>query len=377
MPPSSFTILELSGQGRSVELAERGVPYRPIEWEGEQRVTIDWLAGSPEATGQVFGAQEDPSEFSGWWKDRFVKATQDDGTKRNPDDDVAIITIIDGGQKRQATDCMDAVKFVDSIRRQGQLVKVTWDAIVRHGILKRFKQKWHRREDVEWTMGFEWISQGEPSAPAVLPTKNAINETQGKLAAFLGKMVDLATKAGEGLAIAGEYRDQINAKIAKVASTLELLNDAVGATVELSLSPQDSARRVTGIVTTARLDAEDLLETLDATSPDSAATSSGVNQTAGAVLAVQVFVRDMKTVCNDQRREMARQQDQLIQQTDTELLDVFTADEGSDLRDVSVRYYGTPDEARFLMGYNGLSSTALAAGMVILVPRLTASGGAQ
>jgi hypothetical protein len=59
--PGAFIIEELSGQRRKVILIGRGLPYRPLELTGVQRVTTTWLPGFAEATATVMGAKDEPT----------------------------------------------------------------------------------------------------------------------------------------------------------------------------------------------------------------------------------------------------------------------------------------------------------------------------
>jgi hypothetical protein len=51
----------------------------------------------------------------------------------------------------------------------------------------------------------------------------------------------------------------------------------------------------------------------------------------------------------------------------------YRAREGEDLRDVSIRYYGTPYQWRAIMIYNGLTETECYAGQLIAIPNLGVS----
>ncbi len=63
---------------------------------------------------------------------------------------------------------------------------------------------------------------------------------------------------------------------------------------------------------------------------------------------------------------------QMAAQLQTEPLQTFTAPADMDLRDVSRQFYGTPNEWRFLMTYNNLTTSRLPIGVVIIIPQLPA-----
>ena len=65
----------------------------------------------------------------------------------------------------------------------------------------------------------------------------------------------------------------------------------------------------------------------------------------------------------------------LEQQLQQELLASFVAAQNMDLRDVSTRYYGTPDNWQQLMQFNGFASSKLNAGDLVWVPKQGNNGG--
>src|ERR1700690_3424684 len=123
---SSFSIQELTGPDlRLVVLQGRGLPYRPFKLSTNQRVELEWLPGSPEATSTVLSSKEDPATLNGYWKDKFIGVSgQDDSAGQGPppilSQGVGIPPVI------------DASRLFDSLCRYGQLLEVTWLSTKRH-----------------------------------------------------------------------------------------------------------------------------------------------------------------------------------------------------------------------------------------------------
>ena len=65
----------------------------------------------------------------------------------------------------------------------------------------------------------------------------------------------------------------------------------------------------------------------------------------------------------------------LEQQLQQELSASFVASQNMDLRDISTRYYGTPDNWQQIMQFNGLTSSKLNAGDLVWVPKQGNQGG--
>ncbi len=92
----------------------------------------------------------------------------------------------------------------------------------------------------------------------------------------------------------------------------------------------------------------------------------------GDVLASEVYVRSISTAAKSVRTQAAGQASTLTAQvSQQDLLAAFIAQAGTDLRDVSIAYYGTPDQWRALLQYNELPSSQLKAGTMVLVPKIS------
>src|SRR5262245_12238919 len=141
-----FTVQELSGDGRTLELTSRALPYRPFTLEGEHRVEVTWYPGNPVGTAQVLGAKETTTSINGWWKDRFLG---------DVDVSAPALASVDG---TPITSARQLAETVDDIRRKGQLLEVVWNHLARRGFITSFRQTWHTIKDLEWEIEFTWIA---------------------------------------------------------------------------------------------------------------------------------------------------------------------------------------------------------------------------
>jgi hypothetical protein len=89
----------------------------------------------------------------------------------------------------------------------------------------------------------------------------------------------------------------------------------------------------------------------------------------GKRLSAEVQYRVIRRVVRQIQAEAANEVQEAAKQVHPNLIAVFTARDGMDLREVSRRYYGTSDKWRDLGRFNDLVGSALHRGQFILVPR--------
>lgn len=370
---SGFTIKELGGQKRTLSFTGRALPYRPFSLSGTMRAEFTYYPGNPIGTVQVLGAAESDTSINGVWKDRFLRQIDDDGESVVPDGTVTL----DGGDQTGATnmlaDVEAIVNAVDDIRMQGQLLEVSWDTRVRHGILKEFKQTWLRHEVCEWEMHFGWISRGEAQLPINFASQPSFSSAKISFSDVLNGLKD-ALK--EGLAIYSSYAAKVASYVNAVSDAVDSIDNTLTAFVTVTQSFADSAHRMLAIFDTIKDDAIGLRNLVQSAPAATVyATADILDVTFGDALGVSDWNNRIKGFAN-QLLSLAVQQEDAIQATldEQEVLDVFDARDDMDLRDVSTQYYGTPDQWKALMSYNGLTTSKLSAGMEIMIPKLRTGG---
>lgn len=364
---TNFVIRELTGDQRTIELVGRALPYRPIVFRGTQAVDKTWNGGNPVATMQVGGPQEDPSDFTGWWKDRFIKAFTPEGVAVQPDGAINL-------NGSPVATVKDGVDLLDDVRRKGQLLEVAWAHIVRRGVLESFEQKWHRVQDVEWAMHFEWQGQGEPDVPSVVSGRTSISDLASDMDTAV-KAVQAAASPPDNLALDGDVLGQLQAGIAKLASDVDDLQAAVEAGIDAVSTPFDIARQVAAVLAGVVGHCDDILEQFWSTPPGlllQAGLTDPSSLSSGEVLATDLYVSDLLVAVKGVQQLAVEQQQNVNQDTDPDLLDVFFAQAGTDLRYVSLSYYGTMDQWRDLAWYNDIdmSGSELEQGHIVYVPTL-------
>lgn len=418
---SGFSIVELGGQERHVLLQNRGLPYRPFNLKTKQRVELTWLPGNPEATGTVLGASEDPTQINGYWKDKFIGDTGTYGVAIQSNN-VPIVTV------------RDAYDLFSSLCREGQLLEIQWDQQVRRGFLTEFDANWHNVHDLEWAMRLEWINRGETTVPVVQQTSSGLdallsimNKQAQQLAAdvtdagfpmptsvldaFVAASQTVSSLSSELLSTGGNLVDQALSPLEAVRVAIAACTNIIGAvssmTDQILLAPALALNITWGtdlgfgfglqgystLIGNANLANIGLFTSLPAYFQQTFGFSNGTDipsQTVApsdpvntdyslninsqsfddrmdAVQYAQALLRD----CTAVKRTASEYRAIILEKLHAQLVAVYTAKSGQDLRDVSQIFYGNPWQWRDLFLYNELATPQLVAGQIVLVPQVT------
>lgn len=416
---TSFVIRELTGEKRTITLKGRGLPRRPFTLSGSMRTDLTWYAGSPEGTLQVMGATLDDTMIGGKWSDRFISleiseevrvalereqtrelfnlengggiAGQPLRFKQDIADAAAPITITaDGESPIIPLDVADIVDTIDSMRRQGQIMEVSWGRQLRRGIMKRFVQKWHTLHDVEWEMSFQWMSQDEAFLDSIAVEAGnkfdldaSIDAANDSLAIVTAEpftapstgTLSLVERARASSIVTGvdRFGQTINTGFKSLAETITEVQTAIFDLEDVAIQTSrnvvgfiNSAKRVAGAWDFLKRRADDMALLLE-----NVEDAIALNEVAdvGDRLTSRKKTRDRRQGARRIVNDSARQQDAVLKQINPELLRSFTARADQDLRDIATLHYGTPDAWQALLQYNNLSSSKLEAGQLVFVPR--------
>lgn len=433
-PASAFAIRQKTGPRRDIVLTGRGLPRRPFSLEGGQRTELTWLPGAVEAEVTVLGPDESPTSISGKWSDKFVAAGSGD------------VCISVNGQGVE--DVREAVTVMDMVRREGQLVEVTWDQDLRVGIIKKFRTDWLNAHDVEWTIDFEWIGRGEPDIPAITPPLSMPSASAG----ILSKLGDLLLAAQDPkFSLVSDFVRELQADVAQVQTLSEGVGNLVQAGATAAVSPLQLVSQgmavLGGLVTACEMLAAFLQSQVPGAmnggvaappnlTPDghavgfvggaaaggslvvgasSASYSTGgvgVSGVSGAATAASIadaqspatsqaevaaagfgiippldtqsfgtrqlaalWLADLKRTTAELRRTAIDIQTTFQQQVRNQVLAIYTAKDGDELRQISWMYYQDPNHWQDIMIFNNLQTSILPRGLQILIPKTPAGQG--
>ncbi len=392
--PATFLTLAEEG-GITLELRDRALPYRPISITGTQRAEFTWYPGSPHATVQMLGPEEGVINLQGYWKDRFILGKNAVSVEQPQAEEVALLN-----PATSSVSVADLVTVVDRMRRSGRTVKFTWDGIVRYGHITSFTQTWHNVHDCEWELEFSVISQTELqvaalTAQAVVPADIAISQTTSaaamaelaanKPAAAGPPSASLALRPAPlnlpdwlrgdkwraGLESLGwvqataewlQWGATSYANIAtQITSVVEFVPNVVRDTVGVASGIVSQVSRATG-------------NTIDSSITEyfAVTTALGVNSQDQVPFGIQLGAKNYTTNVNNIVRSVrtnnAVARYAYTREMQGDVNNVFVAPANMDLRDVSTRFYSTPDNWSALMLYNELPSSRLEAGQEIKIP---------
>lgn len=377
-----FQIEELSGQERLLILVGRALPYRPISFSGTQRMVKTWYPGSPVATVQVLGSQEDDTTIHGMWKDRFLGTVTTNG-KIVPKPDAQVILVDENANQQTLERAIDVVSTIDDFRRKGQLLRVTWGPEIRHGFIEQFVRDWDREQDVAWEIKFSWISIEDPQGQqTVTPAISNLSDSKSNL---LQVLTDINNARKTLTASLNEFNATLNSKINKLNSSIQDAFDTFDKTTETIIDPAVSALRLISTYHRINGDAQDSVTTLDSrvswgilsrfpgdTGPGTSLPPAD-SLPLGTRITADKQTRRLRRALRQTQAEAISQQSITSKSILPDLIAVFTARAELDLRDVSSRYYGTPHEWQRIARYNKIKGSSLLAGQTILVPRIQAT----
>ena len=247
-----------------VELRGRAMPYQEVEWGITQRIEKTNYSGSVTASQQVIGPVDDDTKFEGEWKARYLpNSVFRDG--------VAL-----------SADPRDTVNLFRDLARVGAILRVTWNGIVRTGIISEFTPSWKRPTDVLWSLTFSWHSSDDDddltlkyqdvntAGPDALGKLNefldtvaiaplvgrqlvamavsdirAVQETASKIIALIGSVEILtsvpATTLGAIKSAAAQLEREAQIMVRRVSSSLQSSASAYG---DASITVRTNARSV-------------------------------------------------------------------------------------------------------------------------------------
>lgn len=382
VPSQAFPLFiqETSGDGRTLVLRGRSLPYRGVSWPSELRVNIKYFPGNPTGQAQVLGPSWLPTEMNGMWKDSFLF---------NDDSRVTLLGFpnvgsagrpgstqfggksfqsggsIPGniGEARRARTVRDAFYI---LQRAGQLLRVEWGSLVRYGFLREFDPNHDREEDIRWSAKFEWIGD-TAAAPKLrlLPKFDA----PGLLAAILAAVQAFLNAINAALAQIFGAVQLITQRITKIGSLIAGFIEALNSLISLVFVPAEMfgvlKQQLTGII----LAVKDLLDTIRSIPAAYGAQKEGgsptdVNLAAAAAQAIAFNAAKLGV-------EAATTRDQLGDLASPDLLGTFTSPDEVTLRDVATQFYGAPDNWTRIADFNGLAGSVVPRGTVLRIPRLT------
>lgn len=390
---SSLTLAEEGGG--TLILTDRALPYMPLSISGKQRAEFNWYPGNPQATVQMLGPEEGTITLKGFWKDKFIQGT---GAAQWVGSEVSELRAALGTANTQGASVasvVELVKIVDNMRRMGRRIKLAWDRLIRYGHIVGFTQTWQTTHYCEWELEFAVVALEEPRIESSNPSQPNLGDVAVQASQWVG---DLATAKESykpsAIVVAPELQVWLNDFDKQCFTASAYISGAASYSAQLVQLGPNTARSVMasvlGVGTTAARSVGTVLDVaLTEVFAIGSFTAAGVSLVTGETnefredslpfgvqLGATSYQRQIRNATQSIAYSTAVSRWAMQQQLQDELKASFVAKQDTDLRDVSTQFYGTPDNWRDLLIYNGLTSSKLTAGQLIWVPQQGYSAGA-
>lgn len=384
--------------GRRVELRGSGQPKQLASWIGKQRITTKYYVGNPNATQQVLGPMEMPSEWEGEWHRTMLS--------RSP-----ATYIDDSGVPQFVVRPDQLVDAVDEIRRRGHRLRVTWSArlaeddtqevrFVREGRLAQFETAIVRAEDINWKMQFEWASRGEAvKAPQVrqgadgLLVQMAVVQAMANVAinsrGFLAALRNKSPGSANTFTL-GQLERMLDAPVAyvraigrQIQQVTQRIADVASLAKKTIYEPWAVANALTTIAQNTVALTTQSIATLSAIPPEILSVTSRAADVArsansfGRILNADMDLRAAALVMQSQAKlaqgARATRDDRgalVAQPTAGDSPRFHRVRQGQTPQMISNIYYGTPDYAAEILRANRLSwyTVDLLPGQILIIP---------
>lgn len=380
--PSAFSIREVTGYKREIQLTGWCLPFRPAKDSTKQRMKVEYYPGATEAVVQVFGPDHTDMTIQGAFITRYMQAEDSflyhEGTNFN---------VTKGGTEPTRVDSAERAKeLMTDLCKGGQEVVVTWGDLpfgtTARGFIRGVSFNEHNPQRIEWEVEFVWVSDKEyaitPSIPTPDPDPQSLYD---KVNDFLNTVQEAVNDLGDA------YNEYVVQNIRKINTTLEKVNGLVSSAYTLLGKPGQFARDV---MVTAQNVKQDIVDTQAAilgfmsqyttlkdewnelatgmsfmpwASTGDRPSDSADEQTSATKSAIEI---------SQAAKDAAWEADVIAKaarkMVEPNIIDIYTAKTGDTLRRVSQAYYGTPSKWQDLADYNGISNDRLDPGDVVIIP---------
>lgn len=187
MPRSTVVIEELTGRKRKVDLRGGGLPAKGASFASGMRLATTWLPGNGvEATQQVLGPREGEPEWEGFWSTPVLASEPSFYSE-------------DGGNEQRVARARTLVEILEAITAAGSLLRITWQqdemTWVRQGRIEEFDPRPRTRDDIEWSIKWQWSGRGGSAKRVIALKKDGQLSTHKKIENELNKLAAELTAA--------------------------------------------------------------------------------------------------------------------------------------------------------------------------------------
>lgn len=371
---SSVIVEELGGRGLRIELRGAGLPLKGASWRGIQNVKTTWYPGNAnEATQQVLGPQEEPSDWEGEWNRTRLAKTP--------------CLFFDGQQEVKVVSPMFLWDAFDEIRIRGPKLRVTWIALdengatrgtrTREGRLASFEAMPATVHDVPWKARFDWSGRGGAVQKVVATREGDLSSAVRGLMVSTNAIVGVAARSkailkrvADAQAAAAATAPPIGTSTFLSLGSLETLASAPTALVDAFMVPVNRVAsdlgRIVEVTRQARTIPDQIYNSGKAMASGMKDASNRfkdelsripaeLNSSRSEVSAfgrAQVYFGRVHDAAEDVSSDAAKMEERMstggrgmVNLTPRKTIEVHVVKSGDTMASISQRYYGTPDRA--------------------------------
>jgi nucleoid-associated protein YgaU len=354
MPPPPLVFQEQTGPKRRVALAGRSLP-KELALGSSQRHEIEWNPGSGEATLQIFGPSLEPISLAGAWHTRYL-ANQE------------AVAVLNGST--QILDTVELSNLFESLCECGQLIRLSWNSMVRYGIITQFKTVFARPEDATWEMEFKPISKTGTAAAPVNPKRPSLAGFSAQLDAAAAALLT-QRQTPPAVPVDTSILKEFDRAIARLGEMAGEVQDTISGYATQVLDVATATRRTMAHVSEALQNVRSGIEMIQSTTYREllAITDQG-EATVGQIVATAGWLYEIERTGGTFRRRAFEFRDAMQDRVITEYLGTYTVVAGDDLMSIAQRYYQSQDPWWRIAEANGLLSAEVSPGTLLLLPRL-------
>ncbi len=379
---ATFSIEEVTGRKRRVEMTGWCLPVRPVTLSVQQRLRITYYPGATEASAQVLGPHHTDMTVSG-----ILLA------RRMGEEGAGYFRLAEGGTVEVIKTPERARAVLADLCRSGQEVIVRWgdqgeaQSVTQRGFVRAARFQEHAPQRIEWELEFEWVADTAFKPRLEFPKpppdeKSLWQSLQDAVAAVDAVMSDLNDA----------YTQYVTQTIRKLNTLIDQVGGLAQKALDLAAKPAQFARSVAAtcenvLQTVLEVQQEAVLlvgqyrEVADAFArlgrgsiewmpiTAGAARGAATDHSVGTQAEAAVASAAVQAALRDARYEAVRLRKEAQRFAEPAIRALHLCREGDSLRRIATRYYGTPDRWQDIADINGLPGDEVRAGEVLLIPR--------
>lgn len=323
------------------------LPFQPFTWGGEQRLVKDYYPGNPEPATQVLGSKESDLTIQGRFKDKRYKDEKFYGVS------------------------YQFSKAIDEMRKRGNVVQLVMGNWQRFGFIEKVEFKMNKLSWIDYNIQFFIVGENYPKNDFFV--ENTGDSPNGVNQSLLSAAEQWqATYSSVPTSMPASLADKMNGLISTVAGAVAHVTNFVSAVLNTAQSVEASANRALGLIKNARTSISQYMRQIDSISHDFThfSTSGTASGQFSDAFKSQSHIHNSMAVGQTLETYLATMQKQFEAISKTLPLTRYKVIDGDTLQNISVRYYGTPNNWDKIYDHNKLTTTKLIGGQVLEIPKL-------